>query len=62
LSSCLLSKNVKIRIYEIKILAVVLYRCETWSLALREEYRPRAYEKRVLRSIFEQKRNEVKES
>jgi hypothetical protein len=31
LSSHLLSKNVKIRIYKTTILPVVLYGCETWS-------------------------------
>jgi hypothetical protein len=39
LPSCLLSKNVKIRIYRTIILPVVLYGCETWSLTLREEHR-----------------------
>jgi hypothetical protein len=34
LSSHLLSKNVKIRIYKTIILPVVLYGCETWSLTL----------------------------
>jgi hypothetical protein len=38
LSSCLLSKNIKIRIYKTIILPVVLYGCETWSLTLREEH------------------------
>jgi hypothetical protein len=37
LSSRLLSKNVKIRIYKTIILPVVLYGCETWYLTLREE-------------------------
>ena len=37
LSSRLVSKNVKIKIYGIIILPVVLYGCETWSLTLREE-------------------------
>jgi hypothetical protein len=37
LSSQLLSKNLKIRIYKTTILPVVLYGCETWSLTLREE-------------------------
>jgi hypothetical protein len=32
LSSRLLSKNIKIRIYKRIILPVVLYGCETWSL------------------------------
>ena len=37
LSSRLLSKNIKIKIYRTIILPVVLYGCETWSLTLREE-------------------------
>jgi hypothetical protein len=48
----LLSKNVKIRIYKTVILSVVLYGCEKWSLTLREEYRLRVFENRVLRGIF----------
>jgi len=36
LSSRLLSKNLKIKVYRIIILPVVLYGCETWSLTLRE--------------------------
>jgi hypothetical protein len=38
---------------------VVLYGFETWSLTLREEYRLRVFENRVLRRIFGQKREEV---
>jgi hypothetical protein len=49
----------RIRIYKIIILTVVLYRCETWSLTLREEHRLRVFEKRVLRRIFGSKREEV---
>jgi hypothetical protein len=41
------------------ILPVVLYGCETWSLTLREEHRLRVFEKRMLRRIFGQKREEV---
>jgi hypothetical protein len=59
LSSCLLSKNLKIRIYKTIILPVVLYGCETWSLTLREEPRLRVFENRVLRRIFGPKRDEV---
>jgi hypothetical protein len=40
-------------------MAVVLYGCETWSLTLREELRLRVFENRVLRKIFESKRDEV---
>jgi hypothetical protein len=39
LSSRLLSRNVKVKIYKTIILSVVLYGCETWSIALREENR-----------------------
>jgi hypothetical protein len=38
---------------------VVLYGCKTWSLILREEYRLRAFENRVLRRILGPKRDEV---
>jgi hypothetical protein len=48
---------VKVRIYKIIILHVVLYGCETWSLAVREEHKLRVFENRVLRRIFEPKRN-----
>jgi len=41
LSSTLISKNLKIKIYRTKILSVVLCGCETWSLILREESRLR---------------------
>jgi hypothetical protein len=57
--SLLPSKNVKIKIYKIIILTVVLYGCETWSPILREEHRQRVFENRVLRRIFEPKRDEV---
>jgi hypothetical protein len=59
LSSSLLSKNVKIKIYRTIILPVVLYGCESWSLTLREECRLRVFENRVLRRIFGPKRDEV---
>jgi hypothetical protein len=38
---------------------VVLYECEIWPLALREEHRLRLFENRVLRRIFRPKRDEV---
>ena len=47
LSSSLLPKNLKIKIYRNKILPVVLYGCETSSLTLR------LFEYRVLRRAFE---------
>ena len=59
LSSSLLSKNLKIKIYRTIILPVVLYGCETWSRTLREEHRLRVFENRVLRRIFGPKRDGV---
>jgi hypothetical protein len=59
LSSRLLSKNIKIRIYRTIILPVVLFGCETWSLTLKEEHRLRVFENRVLMRIFGVKRYEV---
>jgi hypothetical protein len=59
LSSSLLSRNVKAKIYKTIILPVVLYGCETWSLTLREEHRLMVSENRVLRRVFGPKRDEV---
>ena len=55
----MLYKKVKIKIYRTIILPVVLYRCETWSLTVREESRLKAYENKVLRRIYGPKRDEV---
>ena len=54
LSSSLLSRDLKIKIYRTVILPFVLYGCDTWSLTLREECRLR-----VLRRVFGPKRDEV---
>jgi len=59
LSSRLLSKNLKIKIYRARILPVVLFGCETWSLTLREERKLRVFENMVLRRIFGPRRDEV---
>ena len=59
LSSRVLSKNLKIKIYGTIILPVVLYGCETWSLTLREERKLRVFENMVLRRIFGRGREEV---
>jgi hypothetical protein len=59
LSSCLLSKNIKIRIYKTIIMPMVMYGCEAWFLILREEHRLRVFENRVLRRIFETKKDKV---
>ena len=60
LSSSLLTKNLKTKIYRIIVLPLVMYGCETWSLTLREESRMRVFENRVLRRIFGPKRDEVR--
>ena len=59
LSYSLLSKTIKLNIYRIVILPVVVYGCETWLLALREEPRLRVFESRVPRRIFGSRRDEV---
>ena len=59
LSSKLLSRNLKIKIYRTIILPIVLYGCETWSLTLQEEKKLRVFEKMVLRRIFGPRRDEV---
>jgi hypothetical protein len=48
LSSSMLSKNLKIKIYRTVILPVVLYGCETLSLTLKKKRRLRVLENRVL--------------
>jgi hypothetical protein len=55
----LLSRNLKVSIYKTILLPVALYGCETLSLTLREEHRPREFENRVLKRIFGPKRAEV---
>jgi len=52
LSSSLLSKDIKIKIYKTIILPVVLYGCETWSLTFMKERRARMSENRVLREYL----------
>jgi hypothetical protein len=59
LSSRLLFKNVKVRIYKTIILPVVLYGCETWSLTVREKHKLRMLENRVLRRRFGPKKDGV---
>jgi hypothetical protein len=58
LSSRLISKSIKIKIYKTVILPVVLCGCETWSLTLREDHRLRIFENGVLRKIFRPQREE----
>ena len=61
LSSRLLSKNLKMKIYRTIILPVALYGCETWSLTLRELRKLKVFENMVLRRIFGPRRDEVTE-
>jgi hypothetical protein len=58
LSSRLISKNLKIKIYKTATLPFVLYGCKTWFLTLGEEHRLTVSEDRVLRRIFGPKREE----
>jgi hypothetical protein len=49
MTSCLLHENGENSIYNIIVLLVVLYGCETWSLILWEGHGLRVFETRVLR-------------
>jgi len=59
LSSSLLSKNIKIKIYITIILPVVLYGCETWSLTLRVGLGLMVLENMAVGRIFGPKKDEV---
>jgi hypothetical protein len=59
LSSCLLSRNVKVKVHKTIILPAVLHGCDTWSLTVREERRLRVFENRVLRRIIGPKSDNV---
>jgi len=61
LSSSLLFKNLKNKIYKIIFLPAVMYGHETWSLTMREECRLRVFECRVLRGIFGARREKRKD-
>jgi hypothetical protein len=50
-------KNFKIKIYKSITLSVVLYGFETWSVVLKEEFKLRVFENRILRLIFRPKRD-----
>jgi len=59
LSSSLLSKNLKIKIYGTIILPFVLYGCKSWLHTLREERRLRVLDNMVLWRILGLRRDEV---
>jgi hypothetical protein len=48
-----------LRYTEVKILAVVLYGCEIWSVTFSKQHKLRVFENVVLRRIFEPKRDKV---
>jgi hypothetical protein len=53
--------NINIRIYKVIILPVVLYGCDIWSVASREEHKLKVLEKRVLRRTFGPRTDEIVE-
>jgi hypothetical protein len=57
-SARFISKHLKIKTHKTIILPVVLYGRETWCLTLRDKYRSRVFENRVLRTIYGLKREE----
>jgi hypothetical protein len=57
LSSPLISKSLRIKVYETVIFPLVLYGCESWSVNLKEEHKLSVFEKSVER-IFGPKREE----
>jgi hypothetical protein len=59
LSSTLISKNIKIKMYRTATLPVIVYGCASWSFTLAEGRRLRVFDNRVLRRIFGPKRYEV---
>ena len=59
LSSNLLPKNIKIKIYKIIVFHVVLYGCETCCFTLRKARKLRVFENRVLKKVFGPKTDEV---
>ena len=55
LSSCLLSRNTKIRTYGCILFFIDLCGCKTWYFTLREKYKLGMSENVVLQKLFEQK-------
>jgi hypothetical protein len=54
-----MSVNVKIEICKTIMLSLVLYGCETWSLALKDKHKRRVFENRVLSRNCGPKRDEI---
>jgi hypothetical protein len=61
MSSRLLFKKIKIKVYKIITFSLIFYGSETSSLALEEEHRLRMFANIVLKTIFLPKRDEIVE-
>jgi len=59
LTSRLISRKLKLKIYRTFILPVILYGCESWSTTLANEDKLRVFENTVLRKIDGPKRDEM---
>jgi len=59
MSSHLLSKNIKMKIWRTIISPILSSWCETWSLTLGAGHRLRVFENRVTRNIFWPRRDEI---
>jgi hypothetical protein len=46
-------------VVQITIILLVVYECQTWFFAPREEHRPRVFESRVLKKTFGPRRGEI---
>ena len=57
-SPILKSKDTKLNKCKSVVLSLAVYRCESWSLKLREEHRLGVFLHRMLRKIFELKKEE----
>ena len=57
--SCLLYRTVKLKVFTTIILPVVVYGCETWSVALREKHMLSVFENSAMTRIFGTRREEV---
>ena len=59
LTSRLISRKLKLKIYRTVILPVILYGCESWSTTLADEHKLHVFENKVLRKIYGPKRDEM---
>jgi hypothetical protein len=49
---CLLPRKYRVKTYMNMVVPIVLYECDTWYVALREERRLSVFENRMLRRLF----------